>query len=76
VAAFVPTFPKGKRSVTGADAERVLPPAVRAAVEILRERGHVVTVRLTDMGSRWYSVDGARETNAEGMSRRFRHLGL
>jgi hypothetical protein len=57
-------------------AERRMPPAPRAAVEIIRARGHVVAVREDRNGSLRYRVDGGREMTAHQMSTRFRHYGI
>jgi hypothetical protein len=48
---------------------RKIPPAPRASIAILRERGHVVTVRINRNGSPRYSVDGRREMDAATMMR-------
>lgn len=62
--------------VTTNEAERRVPPAPRASIEILRSRGHVVAVRENRNGSMRYSVDEIREMNALQMTNKFRHYGL
>lgn len=57
-------------------AEDRMPCYPRGCVELLRAKGHIVTVRENRSGSLRYSVDGKPETDALRMSRRFRHYGL
>lgn len=59
-----------------AAAEHRMPPYPRGCVQILRAKGHTVTVRENRNGSLRYSVDGRPETDALTMSNRFRHYGL
>jgi hypothetical protein len=54
------------------DVWRKLPPAPRASIAILRDRGHTVAVRINRNGSARYSVDGRREMDAATMSRIFK----
>jgi hypothetical protein len=49
-----------------------IPPAPRASIAILRDRGHTVTVRINRNGSARYRVDGRREMDAATMSRVFK----
>lgn len=69
--------PVGDRSIKypdsiAPDVWRKIPPAARATVEILRERGHTVTARINRNGSPRYSVDGRREMDAATVSRIFK----
>lgn len=57
-----------------ADPERYIPVHPRGIVEMFRARGHVVTVRVNREGSHRYSVDGARETDAHTMTKRYDRL--
>lgn len=47
-----------------------VPPHPRAVVEIIRSRGHTVSIRRNRNGSWRYSVNGSREMNAHQMTRR------
>jgi hypothetical protein len=56
--------------------EMLLPPAMRAAVQILRDHGHHVRARRNRNGSFRYSVDCKPEINAMRVCARFRHYGI
>jgi hypothetical protein len=56
--------------------EMFLPPAMQAAVQILRGKGHYVIARRNRNGSFRYSVDCARETDAATICKRFRRYGI
>ena len=46
-----------------------IPPYPRGIVELLRQRGHIVTIREQRTGSLRYAVDGGRELQAIEMDR-------
>jgi len=54
--------------------ERRMPPHPRGVVEMLRARGHVVTIRENLHGSLRYTLDGERERTAHELSNRLRAL--
>lgn len=51
--------------------ETRIPPYPRGTVQILRAKGHTVTVRMNRNGSFRYCVDGSREMNALQVSTRY-----
>lgn len=52
------------------------PPAARSAIEIIRAKGHTVTLRMQRTGSIRYRVDGGREMTCLQMTRKYREYGL
>jgi hypothetical protein len=57
-----------------AEPERFMPPHPRGIVDMFRKRGHAVVVRVDRNGSHRYSVDGARETDALTMTKRYERI--
>jgi hypothetical protein len=51
---------------------RKIPPATRASIAILRDRGHTIAARINRNGSARYRVDGRREMDAATMGRIFK----
>jgi hypothetical protein len=58
----------------GREAERRIPPMAQGAVQMLRDRGHAVTIRRNRNGSLRYTLDGERERSAFELSNRLRRL--
>jgi hypothetical protein len=54
--------------------EQRMPPMAQGTVKMLRERGHIVTVRATRDGSLRYMLDNEPERDALRLSNRLRKL--
>jgi len=60
----------------GEEAERTVPPATQGTLYVLRQRGHIVTVRRSARNGSWYySVDGNKELRGGPLAERYRKLG-